>query len=179
MRLGAFGGSADKDPPSAFIQMLCGKGALYKKRSSFPCISPGTNLSAYSVDEKAFRRFYNYLPSIFLTPNPTTLDHALVSMTFRIDTLTFGGGQTDAKSGFFCSRRTDVEVRGQHGQAVPDSGHHARRDHSLGFLDNGYCVRLSLVEPQLRASNGLIDWLLNLSVPGHNLRDNCRGGFEK
>ena len=91
VRMGAFGGSAEKDPPGPFIQMLWGKGAHYKKRSSFPCISPGTNLSAYSVDEKAFRRFCNYLPSIFLTPNPTTLDHALVSMTFRIDTLTFGG----------------------------------------------------------------------------------------
>ena len=99
-------------------------------------------------------------------------------MTFCIDTLTYRG-QTGAKKKFFCSRRTDVEVRGPHGQAVPDSGYHARRDHSLRFLDNGYRVRLSLVEPQLRAPNGLVDWLLNLSVPGHNLRDNCRGGFEK
>jgi hypothetical protein len=91
VRMGAFGDSAEKDSPNAFIQMLWEKGALYKKRSSLPCITPGTDLSDYSVDEKAFRRFCNYLPSIFLTPNPTTLDHALVSMTFCIDTLTCWG----------------------------------------------------------------------------------------
>ena len=178
MRMGACGDSAEKDPPNPCIPILWEKGALYKKRASLPCISPGTDLSACSVDEKAFRRFCNYLPSIFLTPNRTTFDHASVSMTFCIDALTCWG-RTDAKSRFFCSRRTDVGVRGQHGQAIPDSGHHARRDHSLGFLDNGYRFRLSLVEPQLKAPHGLVNWLLNLSVPGHNLRDNCRGGFEK
>jgi len=76
VRMGAFGDSAEKDPPNPFIQMLWEKGALYKKRSSLHWISPRTGLSAYSGDEKAFRRFCNFLPSIFLTPNPTTLDHA-------------------------------------------------------------------------------------------------------